>query len=133
LVCDHFRPFSLSFTSKFVSLTNQTDVSPLEMCKSTVADFRGLAYLEVLRQVDGLTTCSSPPPTPPPLPCPVMPDCVKKNRKSKKRRRRSVQEKIFYKVMREQRKENSMAAMESDTPVSPRVTRSCVRLISRDV
>jgi hypothetical protein len=31
LVCDHFRPFSLSFTSKFVSLTNQTDVSPLQM------------------------------------------------------------------------------------------------------
>jgi hypothetical protein len=34
LVCDHFRPFSLSFTSKFVSLTNQTDVSPLEIIKS---------------------------------------------------------------------------------------------------
>ena len=55
-----FKLFSLALASKFVSLTNQMDVTLLEKCKSTVADFRGISYMEVLREIDG-TASTSPP------------------------------------------------------------------------
>ena len=95
-----FTPFALSLSSKFVSLTNQMDVTPLENCKSTVDDFRGISYMEVLRKIDG-TASSSPPPTPPPLSITVVPGS-EKTKKRKKRRKRSFQEKLVDKLIREQ-------------------------------
>jgi hypothetical protein len=93
-----FTPFSLALASKFVSLTNQTDVTLLEKCKLTVADFRGISYMEVLRKIDG-TASSSPPPTPPPIT--VVPGS-EKTKKRKKRRKRSFEEKLVDKLIRQQ-------------------------------
>lgn len=118
-----FRPFSLVLASKFVSLTNQADITPLEQCKSTVADFHGTPYLDVLRKVDGI---SPSPPIPPPLPSPPASQV-----KAKKRKRLSLEELIVRKVWQERLSENDgkISVLPDVTLVaSPaRITRSTVR------
>lgn len=121
----HFKPFSLVLASKFVSLTNQADVTPLEKCKSTVADFRGTSYIELLRKIDGVNSLSSSA-VAPPLRSPAA-----SQPRAKKRKRLSLEELIVRKVMQERLNENdsTISSPPDVTLVSSptRITRSAVR------